>query len=225
MSDPRGGVRGELSRGGFVSGRAVAPCRGVRPVRPRTRGSSAPTRRRREALEVRRPVVGFGNLSEQMAESRHVVGGAVAEDLRNQGPGIAHPRGQPATSPVRVTEIERGGGGDRHDEADGRGTGAAGDGGVATVVAKRRLIDHWRHLNARPRAVERIAGSLTRAEPAEDPTGDDPEISARRARLIRLVRRSSRALERCRTLAFEPGDLVSGVVPSATVASTSVSAK
>jgi RNA polymerase sigma-70 factor (ECF subfamily) len=59
-----------------------------------------------------------------------------------------------------------------------RGRGSEVTPAWLTVVAKRRLIDHWRHLGARSRAVERIAGALPGSEAAVEPLGDDPEISA-----------------------------------------------
>jgi RNA polymerase sigma factor (sigma-70 family) len=45
-----------------------------------------------------------------------------------------------------------------------------------TVVAKRRLVDHWRHVAATSRAVERLAGAQPRwHEPC--PASDDSDIS------------------------------------------------
>ncbi len=49
--------------------------------------------------------------------------------------------------------------------------------GWLTVVAKRRLVDHWRHTAARSRAVERLAGAH-RQQIEPDPVGIDSDVSA-----------------------------------------------
>jgi len=55
-----------------------------------------------------------------------------------------------------------------------RGHGADVSPAWLTVVAKRRLVDHWRHMAARSRAVDRIAGSrqLCFDPPASNPDDD-----------------------------------------------------
>ena len=55
-----------------------------------------------------------------------------------------------------------------------RGHGADVSPAWLTVVAKRRLVDHWRHMAARARAVDRIAGSrqLCFDPPASNPDDD-----------------------------------------------------
>ncbi len=59
--------------------------------------------------------------------------------------------------------------------AQGRGSEVTP--GWLTVVAKRRLIDHWRHLAARSRAAERLAGA--RPSPVEQSsTVLDSDVSA-----------------------------------------------
>jgi RNA polymerase sigma-70 factor (ECF subfamily) len=59
--------------------------------------------------------------------------------------------------------------------AQGRGVEVTA--GWLTVVAKRRLVDHWRHRAARARAVSRLAGARPeRNEPAT--IGIDADVSA-----------------------------------------------
>lgn len=55
-----------------------------------------------------------------------------------------------------------------------RGRGAEVTPAWLTVVAKRRLVDHWRHMAARSRAVDRIAGSRQQCfdPPASNPDDD-----------------------------------------------------
>ena len=53
-----------------------------------------------------------------------------------------------------------------------RGRGAEVTPAWLTVVAKRRLVDHWRHMAARTRAVDRLAGSQQRCV---DPSTSNPD--------------------------------------------------
>lgn len=59
-----------------------------------------------------------------------------------------------------------------------RGRGADVTAGWLTVVTKRRLVDHWRHLAARSRAVERLAGARPmQVEPASTSVDSDVAVA------------------------------------------------
>ena len=61
-----------------------------------------------------------------------------------------------------------------------------------TVVAKRRLVDHWRHMAARTRAVDRLAGSQqlcfdpSTSDPDDDVTGALESLPTRQRTVLTL---------------------------------------